>query len=222
MSRSVPVRQALTAGALLVSLTACGGHGSTVATPATATVTITATPSPSNVTAPTDPASSGSATESTGDTPSSPPSSSDGSAGTTSADGACALMPRSDLVKITGIHFTRTVPDSLLNGQILTCEYSDNGSDLLQVTVTSTNGSTAYDTDLTVLSSFGSGPKQVSGVGDKAFSMPDPAGNAGAAGAAAFASYGALFGDVYVKIGGLPYVNADQGAQIVNEIHAAR
>jgi hypothetical protein len=58
------------------------------------------------------------------------------------------------------------------------------------------------------------------GVGDEAFSMPDPNGNAGSVGASSFASYGAVFGDVYIKIGGLTYVTPAQGKQIVEELHA--
>jgi hypothetical protein len=54
-------------------------------------------------------------------------------------------------------------------------------------------------------------------VGDKAFTVQDPQGNAGSAGVAAFASYGALFGDRYVKIGGI-YVTPDQGKQIAEQL----
>jgi hypothetical protein len=42
----------------------------------------------------------------------------------------------------------------------------------------------------------------------------------GVAGVAAFASYGALFGDQYVKIGG-SYVTPDQGQQLVEEVDGA-
>jgi hypothetical protein len=57
-------------------------------------------------------------------------------------------------------------------------------------------------------------------VGDEAFSEPDPKGNAGSVGASSVASYGALFGDVYIQIGGFTYVTADQGKQIVEELHS--
>jgi hypothetical protein len=57
-------------------------------------------------------------------------------------------------------------------------------------------------------------------VGDEAWSIPDPKGNAGSAGAAAFGSYGALFGGAYIKIGGLTYVTPDQGKQIVELLHS--
>ncbi len=58
-------------------------------------------------------------------------------------------------------------------------------------------------------------------MGDKAFSQNDPNGNAGSVGVAAFASFGALYGDVFVQISGLDYVTAAQGTQIANAIHAA-
>ena len=57
-------------------------------------------------------------------------------------------------------------------------------------------------------------------MGDEAFSAPDPKGNAGSVGASAFASYGAVFGNVYIQIGGLTYVTPAQGKAIVEELHA--
>jgi hypothetical protein len=39
-------------------------------------------------------------------------------------------------------------------------------------------------------------------------------------GASADASYGAVFGDTYIKVGGLTYVTAAQGKQIVEQLHA--
>ncbi len=57
-------------------------------------------------------------------------------------------------------------------------------------------------------------------IGDAAFSEPNPTGNAGSAGAAGFVSYGAVFGDTYIKIGGLTYVTADQGKQLVELLHS--
>jgi hypothetical protein len=49
---------------------------------------------------------------------------------------------------------------------------------------------------------------------------PDPNGNAGSAGAASFASYGAVFGETYIKIGGLTYVTSARGRQIAEDLHA--
>ena len=59
----------------------------------------------------------------------------------------------------------------------------------------------------------------MTGVGEEAFSAPDPK-SAGSLGASAFASYGALFGDVYIHMGGVTYVTPAQGKQIVEELHA--
>jgi hypothetical protein len=70
------------------------------------------------------------------------------------------------------------------------------------------------------LKAVGYPPDSVHGVGDEAFSEPDPKGNAGAVGASSVASYGAVFGAVYIQIGGLTYVTADQGKQIVDELHS--
>jgi hypothetical protein len=57
-------------------------------------------------------------------------------------------------------------------------------------------------------------------VSDAAFSEPNPNGNAGSEGAAGFASYGAVFGDTYIKIGGLTYVTPGHGKQIVEMLHS--
>jgi hypothetical protein len=127
----------------------------------------------------------------------------------------CKLLPVSDVNGITGVQYTKARSSSTM-GQIFECEYSDSTFDLLQVSATVVNGPLAYDADVQAMSALET-PSPVSGVGDKAFAAQDPKGNAGAAGVAAFASYGALFGDVYIKIGG-SYVNQDQGKQIAEEI----
>jgi hypothetical protein len=57
-------------------------------------------------------------------------------------------------------------------------------------------------------------------VGDEAFSEPNPQGNAGSVGASSVASYGALYGATFIQIGGLTYVTASQGKQIVEELHS--
>jgi hypothetical protein len=38
-------------------------------------------------------------------------------------------------------------------------------------------------------------------------------------GASSIASFGAVFGDTFIKIGGLTYVTAAQGTKIVEELH---
>ena len=103
---------------------------------------------------------------------------------------------------------------------VFACEYDGQGADMLQVSVAVQNGLDAYNLDVSSLKAVGHAPNSVAGVGDKAFSMPDPNGNAGSVGASSFASYGALFGDVYIKIGGLTYVTPAQGKQIVEELHS--
>jgi hypothetical protein len=145
------------------------------------------------------------------------------SAGTSSSDSTssgsvnvCSLLPTSYVSRITGTRYTSTKPSSTM-GQIFECEYSNAQYALLQVSLTTANGSIAYDGDVQAMSSLEK-PLTVSGVGDKAFAAPDPKGNAGSAGVAAFASYGVLFGDQYIKIGG-SYVTPDQGKQIADEIH---
>ena len=104
--------------------------------------------------------------------------------------------------------------------QIFGCDYSAGDSALLQVSVTTEGGKIGYDSDLSTLKTAGFPPNSVTGVGDEAFSAPDPKGNAASVGASSFASYGALFGDVYIQIGGLTYVTPDQGKQIVEELHS--
>jgi hypothetical protein len=121
--------------------------------------------------------------------------------------------------QITGTTFTTTKPNSVAN-QIFGCDYSTTGDTaLLQVSVSIVNGKDDYDLDVSALKTVGHAPNSVTGVGDEAFSMPNPNGNAGSLGASSFANYGAVFGDVYIKIGGLNYVTPDQGKQIVEELH---
>jgi hypothetical protein len=192
----------LPATGLLLALTACGGgSGSTTAAPATGAV------------------SGGVSGAGTPSTPASVATSPAADPSTDASSGAvdvCALLPASDVSRITGVHYTKTKSTSVMN-QFFGCEYTNSRFALLQVSLAVTNGSIAYDADVQAMSGTGHAPDPVSGVGDKAFATQDPQGNAGAAGVAAFASYGALFGDQYVKIGG-SYVTPDQGEQLVEEV----
>jgi hypothetical protein len=131
----------------------------------------------------------------------------------------CTALPAAAASKITGTTFTSVKPNSV-EGQIFGCDYSGPDAALLQISVTTKAGQLDYSTDISVLKQVGHAPDKVSGVGDAAFSAPDPNGNAGSVGASAFASYGAVFGDVYIKIGGLTYVTAAQGKQIVELLHS--
>ena len=144
---------------------------------------------------------------------------SSGASGTTANFDVCTALTAAQVSQITGTTFTTTKPNSVA-GQIFGCDYSTGDSALLQVSVTVVNGKDDYNLDVSALKTVGHAPNSVTGVGDEAFSMPNPNGNAGSLGAGSFASYGAVFGDVYIKIGGLNYVTPDQGKQIVEELHA--
>jgi hypothetical protein len=135
-----------------------------------------------------------------------------------SAD-VCAALPAAAASQITGTKFT-TTKASNVEGVIFDCEYDGPNAALLQISVAIQDGKQGFDADVAALKAVQHAPTLVSGVGDEAFSEPDPNGNAGSAGASAFASYGAVFGDTYIKIGGLTYVTADQGRQIVEQLHA--
>jgi hypothetical protein len=142
-----------------------------------------------------------------------------GASGTVKNFDVCTALSAAAVSQITGTTFTTTKPNSVEN-QIFGCDYSTGDSALLQVSVTTEGGKIGYDSDLSTLKTAGFPPNSVTGVGDEAFSAPDPKGNAASVGASSFASYGALFGDVYIQIGGLTYVTPDQGKQIVEELHS--
>jgi hypothetical protein len=190
--------------ALTLGLTACGGSSSAAKGPAGGSTPPT---SPSMAG---DPSSSGSSNGS--DT-------SSGSGTVSSSFDVCQSLPLATVNQITGVTFTKTKTSSV-DGLVFECSYSDAGSDLLQVSVETSNGMQSLTEQMSVLKQVGHPADKVSGVGDAAFSEPDPNGNAGSVGAAAVASYGAAFGDVYIHIGGLTYVNPAQGKQIVELLHA--
>ena len=141
-----------------------------------------------------------------------------GSSGITANFNVCTALTAAQASQITGTKFATTQPNSTA-GQVFGCDYATGDSALLQVSVTVKDGKIGYDADLNALKTAGFPPNTVTGVGDEAFSAPDPKGNAGSVGASAFASYGAVFGDVYIQIGGLTYVTPAQGKQIVEELH---
>jgi hypothetical protein len=131
----------------------------------------------------------------------------------------CAALPAAAASQITGTTFTKTKSSSV-QGVVFGCDYDGPNSALLQISVETQFGKSALANDVSALKTVGYPPRPVSGVGDEAFSEPDPKGNAGAVGASAAASYGAVFGSTYIKIGGLTYVTAAQGKQIVEQLHA--
>ncbi len=140
------------------------------------------------------------------------------STGNTKAFDVCAALPATAASQITGTTFTAVKADNT-EGIIFGCDYTGADGALLQISVTTKGGKIGYDADVEALKAVSHAPNSVSGVGDEAFSTPDPKGNAGSIGASAFASYGALFGDTYIKIGGLTYVTPAQGKQIAEELH---
>jgi hypothetical protein len=130
----------------------------------------------------------------------------------------CQALPAAEASKITGATFTKVKPSSV-EGQVFACEYDGPNAALLQISVDTKVGKLGLDGDVSALKSVGHPPNTVSGVGDEAFSAANPNGNAGSVGASAFASYGAVFGSAYIKIGGT-YVTAAQGKQIVELLHS--
>lgn len=132
----------------------------------------------------------------------------------------CSVLSPAALSQITGTTFTKTEPDSTA-GVIYSCNYTNAKFDQLEVSVTVSGGAIGYQSDLDVLHQVGHDPNSVPGVGDKAFSQQDPKGSAGSVGVSSFASFGALFGDVYIQTSGLDYVTAAEGTQIANQLHAA-
>jgi hypothetical protein len=142
-----------------------------------------------------------------------------GTAGSVKNFDVCKTLPAAAASQITGTTFT-TVKSGDAKGLIFSCEYDGPNSALLQITVQTQYGKDEFANDVSALKDVSHPPNSVTGVGDEAFSEPDPEGNAGAVGAASAASYGAVFGDTYIQIGGLTYVTAGQGKQIVELLHS--
>jgi hypothetical protein len=142
-----------------------------------------------------------------------------GSSGTVKNFDVCTALTAAQASQITGTTFT-TTKSSNEQGMIFDCEYDGAGTDMLQISVTPQEGKYGYDSDVSALKTAGFPPNTVAGVGDEAFSAPDPKGNAALVGASSFASYGALFGGAYIMIAGLTYVTPAQGKQIVEELHS--
>lgn len=126
----------------------------------------------------------------------------------------CTALDTATASRITGTTFTSAKARNV-QGLVFSCDYNGPAGALLQISVEVKYGKQSLDTDVSVLATVHHRPNRVSGVGDEAFSEPDPKGNAGSEGAAGFASYGAVFGDTYIKVGGLTYVTPAQGKQIV-------
>jgi hypothetical protein len=151
-----------------------------------------------------------------------PPAAAD--AGTVPGSGAaknfdvCTALTAAAASQITGTKFTKAKTSTL--SEISNCEYDGPGGALLQISVQFSGGRIGLNAIVSTLKAVGHPPKPVSGVGDQAFSEPNPEGNAGSVGASSFASFGALYGTTFIQVGGLTYVTAAQGKQIVEELHS--
>jgi hypothetical protein len=186
-----------TVGMILVaaSATACSGGSKTAAT------------------APASAAAAG-----TSESPTRPAAGAAPGSGSATKFDVCTALTAAAASKITGTRFTKAKTSTV--GQIFNCEYDGPGGALLQIGVQVTGGKIGFDAIVSSLKTVGHAPNPVSGVGDEAFSEPNPEGNAGSAGASSVASYGALYGDTFIQIGGLTYVTAGQGKQIVEDLHS--
>jgi hypothetical protein len=164
-------------------------------------------------------ATSSSGSSATGNTGSTGDAGTSGTSGSVKNFDVCNALPAAAASQITGTTFT-TVKSSGAKGLIFSCEYDGPNSALLQISVQTQYGKDEFANDVSALKDVGHPANSVTGVGDEAFSEPDPQGNAGAVGASSAASYGAVFGDTYIQIGGLTYVTAGQGKQIVELLHS--
>jgi hypothetical protein len=139
-------------------------------------------------------------------------------AGTAAKFDVCGALTAAAAGQITGTTFT-TAKSSEVQGVVFSCEYHGLGSALLQVSVDTQGGQDAYNAIVSSLRAVSHPPSAVPGVGDEAFSEPNPDGNAGSVGAASIASFGAVFGDTFIQVGGLTYVTAAQGTRIAEDLH---
>jgi hypothetical protein len=140
-----------------------------------------------------------------------------GSAASVSKLDVCSALPAATMSQITGTTFTKTKPSNV-EGVIFDCEYQGHLTEM-DISVDTQNGPSDFSADTAALQAVGQAPNKVTGVGDEAFAEPDPKGSVGSAGAASFASFGAVFGNTYIKISGVNYVTQAQGTQIVEELH---
>jgi hypothetical protein len=102
----------------------------------------------------------------------------------------CTLLPVATVASITGEPLTvATEDDTLSSSKIYSCNYTNAaGTSGLIVTVEAMVAAAAYDSDLSATNQVVTA-KQISGLGDKAFSGP--------------LGQEALFGNVLIKVSGL-------------------
>jgi len=91
----------------------------------------------------------------------------------------CTALPAATASQITGTTFNKTTVSDV-EGVVFGCDYDGPNSALLQVSVDTEGATYVFQGDISAMKSVGHGPTMVSGVGDEAFSTPDPAGNIGA------------------------------------------
>jgi len=100
----------------------------------------------------------------------------------------CQLLPVATVASVSGENLTQAKEDDTLSYKIYACDYSNAaGTDGVDVNVLAEDASPGYDA---ALSAAGTGAKQISGLGDKAFSS--------------ILGLQALFGNVSITVSNLP------------------
>jgi len=99
----------------------------------------------------------------------------------------CSLLPADTVATITGEPITKADEDDTISYKIYACDYSSaDGTSGLRVSVLALDAAVGYDANL---QANGTGAKQISGLGDKAFS--------------AITGVEALFGNVSITVSNL-------------------
>jgi glucose/arabinose dehydrogenase len=140
-------------------------------------------------------AATGSSAKSSASAPTPAPSgSSSGGHGGSVSDGlghpvnVCQLLPVATVASVSGENLTQAKEDDTLSYKIYACDYSNAaGTDGVDVSVLAQDAAPGYDG---ALSAAGFGAKQISGLGDKAFSS--------------ILGLQALFGNVSITVSNLP------------------
>ena len=112
----------------------------------------------------------------------------------------CSLLPVADVARISGEPLTVAKEDDTVSYKIYGCSYtSTDGTSGVDVSVLALDAAAGYDGGL---QAAGSGAKQISGVGDKAYS--------------AITGVQALFGNVSITVSNLQ--SDDAAVQIIKEL----
>jgi len=122
----------------------------------------------------------------------------------------CSMLPAATVAGVTGTAFTKAATQSTPSYELYACNYTSAKFDQLDVSVLGLDAAPGYDNDLQSFTSTGVKPRNLAGIGDKAFYTSI---------AGAIGQVDVLYGDVLITFSGWTSLSVSQARTLAADVH---